>query len=127
MIKELRDELISFISSIDGVNRCAVYKGELEEDAEWNPVMPSAFVNFTVIRPVSYAANNKAIGRNRFAVEIYVADRIECAELAETITNELDLSEITLDDDIYQVKLNEISHLGFIRSVEVWRLKIELL
>ena len=81
MIKELRDELISFISSIDGVSRCSKYKGELEEDGQWNPVMPCAFVNFTVIRPASYAADARAIGRNRFAADIYIADINDCAEL----------------------------------------------
>lgn len=127
MIKELRDELISFISSISGVNRCSKYKGELEEDGDWNPMFPCAFVNFTVIKPMSYKADARAIGRNRFAVDIYIADRDDCAELTEIISNELDGSEVALDEDIYQTKIIEISLLGYIRSVEVWKLKIELL
>jgi hypothetical protein len=126
MLKELRNDLISFISSIPGVNRCTKYRGELEEGSEWNPVFPSSFVNFTAVTPLSHSADSRMIGRNRFAAEIYVADRHDCADLTETITNELDATEITLGENIYQVKLIEISLLGYVRSVEIWKLKIEL-
>lgn len=128
MIKELRNELITFISSTGYVERCSTYRGELEEDGDWNPVFPASFVNYTVIRPASHSADSRMIGRNRYALDIYIADRNDCAETAELITNELDASEITLiDDRIYRVKILEVSLLGFIKAVEVWKLKIELI
>lgn len=127
MIKELRDELVTFISTITGLAKCDRYNGEFEEGAEWYPSLPCAFVNFLSIKPVSYSADARILGKNKFAVDIYVAGKYDSSEIAELITNELNEAEIEADDYFYKIKISEIALLGFIKSVEVWKINIELI
>lgn len=127
MIKELRDELITFISSVANLAKCDRYKGEFEENAEWNPMLPCAFVNFISIKPVSYSASAGILGNNKYTVDIYVAGKYDSSEIAEAITNELDEVEIEINDYSYKVKISGIALLGLIKTVEIWKINVELI
>lgn len=127
MYAELRDELINYLRELPEIKKALPYRGELEEDGEWIPVMPAAFVNFVSIIPTSHMAN-LAVARYRYTADIYVADRDDCGPVTESVVSSLENTDITVgDDDNYQIKIVEIRHVGYIRSVEVWMIKINLL
>ncbi len=126
MITELRDELINFLRDLPEIKKATRYSGELEQEGEWNPVMPAAFVNFTVIRAAVVLAN-ATIGKRRYAADVYVIDRIDAGAVTETVANELDQADITNGDEYWKIKIVEISLIGYLKAAEVWRLKIELI
>ncbi|MBK9333853.1 MAG: hypothetical protein IPM96_15960 [Ignavibacteria bacterium] len=126
MITEIRDDLVNFLRGLPEIAKANIYRGELESDGEWHPVMPAAFVNFTVINPKVYLSNSKT-GRYKYSAEVYIADRNDCAPVTEEVAVNLNDASITVDDDIWQIKIIEISLIGYLRSVEVWRVKIELI
>lgn len=125
MITEIRDDLVNFLRALPQIKKANIYRGELESDGEWHPVMPAAFVNFTIIYPTVYFSNSK-IGKYKYSAEVYIADRNNCAPVTEEVAINLNDTSITVDDETWQIKIIEISLIGYLRSVEVWRIKIEL-
>lgn len=126
MLKDIRAELIDFLRGIPGIIKSDTYRGEFEEDGEWVPVIPCALTNFTLINPSVITADT-VIARNRYGIDIYIADRTDAAQITEYVSEEINGSDITIDDNIYRIKIVEIGLLGFIKSIEVWRIKIQLI
>lgn len=126
MLKEIRTDLVEFLGNIPGIRKSDIYKGEFEEDGEWTPVIPCALTNFTVLKP-SVVNSDVTIARNRYGADIYIADKFDAAEITEDAADELGGADLSISDNIFRVKIIEISLLGYIKSIEVWRIKIEII
>lgn len=126
MLKEIRADLVEFLGDIPGISKADIYKGEFEEDGEWVPVIPCAFVNFTIVRP-SVGNADLTIARNRYGADIYIADRTDAAQITETVIDELSITDITINDNCFRIKITEVSLLGYIKNIEVWKIKIEVI
>ncbi len=127
MQKEIRDKLISIIdgSSASLTGKVSRYRGEFEKDSRWNPDFPSCFVFLKGFNKDIEGTYGETLKKG-YSFIIYIADRDDCAGLAEEIYNALDGVQIEAGEDFYNLNVRLVKLLGFMYSVDVYTIELSV-
>ena len=127
MQKEIRDKLISIIdgSSPSLTGKVSRYRGEFEKDSRWNPDFPSCFVFLKGFNKDIEGTYGETLKKG-YSFVIYIADRDDCAALAEEIYNALDGVQIEAGEDFYNLNVRLVKLLGFMYSVDVYTIELSV-
>ena len=127
MQKEIRDKLIFLLDeslpSITG--KVTRYRGEFEKDSRWNPEFPACFVFLKGFNKDIEGTYGETLKKG-YSFLIYIADRDDCASLAEEIYNTLDGLQIDIDGDFYKLNIRLVKLLGFLYSVDVYTIELTI-
>ena len=61
-----------------------------------------------------------------YSFVIYIADRDDCAALAEEIYNALDGTQIEAGEDFYNLNVRLVKLLGFMYSVDIYTIELSV-
>lgn len=126
MIKEIRDALIDTISMQAGLNTpCFPYRGEFEEGAEWNPVLPAVFVQCTDLEPKNFTAGGSS-GVMEYGVSLYCGDKEDSTLLAESLFDYFDGVQLSAGDNRWFVTAVKAELIGYIKSVEIHKILLRI-
>lgn len=129
MITDIIEGLCNAISDTSGEGcgvPCSKYKGELEEGAPWNPVLPIAFVQVQEFESKTVLADNTA-GKKEYKVIIMCADKTDSSGLAERLFDFVQGGDITDDDGThYLMQADKAELVGYVKSVEIHRINIRV-
>jgi hypothetical protein len=136
MQNEIRDKLISIIdgSSPALTGKVSRYRGEFEKDSSnsdgrpsgrWNPDFPACFVFLKGFNKDIEGTYGETLKKG-YSFVIYVADRDDCASLAEEIYNTLDGTQIEAGEDFYNLNVRLVKLLGFMYSVDVYTIELSV-
>lgn len=132
MQKLIRDKLISIIDESSDLlsGKVSRYRGEFEKDStahpgRWNPEFPSCFVFLKGFNKDIEGTYGETLKKG-YSFTIYVADRDDCAALAEDIYNILDGVQIEADGYFYDLNGRLVKLLGYMYSVDVYTIELSV-
>lgn len=133
MIKEIITKLEQMIKDECNIE-ARRYKGEFEEDADWNPEFPIALVQVTGSIPQVELINGvKAY--NKLLVTIYAADKdiedricLDRVEAIQGMINEAGSIEVEDNTDYLYYPISELGFKlhGYFKGVEVNKIEAEI-
>lgn len=127
MNKNIRDAMIEVISAEGGELKTPAgpYRGELEEGANWNPVLPIVFVQLIDFEPLGLLADNMS-ARKEYGISLMVAAKDDSSELAEKVFDSFDGAELTDNGKAWHIRAMKCELVGWIKSVEVHRVLLRV-
>ena len=128
MIKEIIDSLIAQLpKSVDTVKTADRYRGEFEENSEWNPVFPSVFFQVNEFKPEGLMSDGRTV-KKRVFLTVYCANEYEAAELAESVYDFLDGIAVMDESGVYRNMSCTGGKLhGWFQRVEVYKIEVTII
>lgn len=131
MLKEITEAIITEINEIDGSDiKARRYKGEFEENGEWNPEFPCALLRLMNIVPALTTMNGEKIIYEGKVI-IYIADRdMNIPKELDSMEKIIELfnsgEKVTSEGKTYETEIgdNGFGFHGYGNQVEVYTLEI---